>query len=129
MATLIEKRRRPSERSEGYNIYGVTIKGNSSRHYTKAEYYEIIKNSGNGLDWGEMFFELDSRNILHLHTTLTCKKSIWLKKLLKPGYNSNFQLLETAEDVNNWQNYIRKDQKYYDVELMSMLYNMGPLVF
>jgi hypothetical protein len=107
-----QKRRRLGEavNTEG-KYYLVTIRMNKLNFLSKEDldikHRHIINSlSKYGTEWSDQIgYELDKRNVLHLHTYMYCTKAPWYKS--NDGWNIQFKAFNVA-DITNIIGYINK---------------------
>ncbi len=91
--------------------YLVTIRMNKIFYLSKEDldikYRHLVKSlSKYGTEWSDhLGYELDKRNVLHLHTYMSCTRAPWYKS--NDGWNIQFKAFP-VEDVSNIIGYINK---------------------
>ncbi len=91
--------------------YLVTIRMNKILYLSKEEldykYRHVVGSlSKYGTEWSDQIgYELDKRNVLHLHTYMSCTKAPWYKS--NDGWNIQFKAFP-VEDIYNIIGYITK---------------------
>ncbi len=110
--------------------YLVTIRMNKVFYLSKEELdvklQDVIKHLFKyGTEWSSYIgYELDKRNVLHLHTYMSCTRAPWYKS--NDGWNIQFKAFP-VEDIANIIGYISKlDQNPYAIqqrETISQIYN------
>jgi len=103
------------ERSDSWsldpNMYAITIKKVTSEGiYTTPDelkaIYTTLGTKRRPVETGKYAFEMDSKNRLHLHGTIS---SLDFFCLQKKGYHIHSHKLESSNDIKRWMDYIHKD--------------------
>lgn len=93
--------------------YAVTIKNIKTGYEpTRAETYSVyldMLKTHKGIEH-ESHFELDSKGRVHLHGIFSARKNLKVDLYKKSYWHIYIVKLETTEDIQQWQAYIRKDQ-------------------
>lgn len=94
--------------------YSLTVKCNDkSKHPLVGDYQEWIYNAEDkGVDILSPFYEVDSKDRLHLHAVLLGPKNLYKKKLMYKGYHQKIDEIPSWGDLIAWSDYIQKG--YYN---------------
>jgi len=111
------------------HLYSITIKnvtreGQFTTPEQLIEVYRTLSTKRRQVVTGPCVFELDSKNRLHLHGTLSCANFFPPKR---KGWHFHTDHLDTPYYRQNWLEYIHKDSHNHDSQMqivsLNYLYN------
>lgn len=98
--------------------YGFTIKNIQAN--TQREEWEVQLQMVSMIKYHkallvDFFVEYDSLKRPHIHGTMMARKGLFLSRFKVPYWTIHIDPLRTMDDIKNWSEYIRKDQKPKEV--------------
>lgn len=91
--------------------YAFTVKCNTHGHYpTMADYKEwILHAQSKGVDVEAYYYEIDSKDRLHIHGVFSGPKNLYKRGLLFKSFHQRIDEIPSFLDLQHWADYITKD--------------------
>lgn len=89
--------------------FSLTVKSNNPSP-TIENYEAWLANARKYVKIKNVFYERDSRNVLHFHALIESSKGVYYKKLMYKQYHQHIAPLITDDDLSRWHDYCVKDQ-------------------
>lgn len=104
-------------------IYGFTVKCNTKGYYPLvADYHDWLRNAeSKGCKINCHYFEIDSKDRLHMHGVLEASKNLFKKSLVFKSFHQRLDEIPSFLDLKKWSDYIQKEYVNEDEYMQKLI--------